>query len=244
MIFVCSEKSKQLYATDFFSNLYDGTEKEYPNGIMMLFIPLNPNIMYEPSYHQKVIFNHEQYLGEETCMCIHGLQDRNTRVKLRDSQEVSLRMLLRSLPESQGMSRPQLFQLVEPNPAGAVVVVTFQQCDREYVLNHRMFLESDIRAQIAKGAGCKVFQSEVAGMWFNEVHRSRNSRLALGKQSSKSDLEHIEHTHRILSSPPPRKKRAYNPGKWNPKPTAITQGCNTHHKGATSSDCFFAFPQP
>lgn len=41
MMFVCCEKSKQLHAAEFFSNLYDGTAKEYPNVIMMLFIPLN-----------------------------------------------------------------------------------------------------------------------------------------------------------------------------------------------------------
>lgn len=94
MIFVCCEKSTQNATTEFFSKLYDSTPKDYPNGIMMLFIPLNYTILYEPTYQQKVIYNHEQYLGDETCMCIHGLQDLNTTVKLKDSQEVSLRMLL------------------------------------------------------------------------------------------------------------------------------------------------------
>jgi hypothetical protein len=115
-------------------------------------------------------------------MCIHGLQDVDTIIKLKDSQEVMLFMLLRSLLASHCMSRPQLFQLVEPNPAGAVVVVTFQQCDRDFTLNRRMDLKSDIRSQLAKGEGSKVFQSKTEGIWFNNVHRSRNGRIALGKQ--------------------------------------------------------------
>jgi hypothetical protein len=47
----------------------------------MLFIPLNPSITYDPSYCQKVIYNHEQYLGEETCMCMHRLEDLNSTIK-------------------------------------------------------------------------------------------------------------------------------------------------------------------
>jgi hypothetical protein len=50
MLFICCEKSKQVHATEFFSTLYDGMQKEYPNGIMMLFIPINQSIMYEPTY--------------------------------------------------------------------------------------------------------------------------------------------------------------------------------------------------
>jgi hypothetical protein len=117
------------------------------------------------------------------------------------------------------MSRPQLFQLVEPNPAGAVVVVTFQQCDRDFILNRRMDLKSDIRSQLAKGKGSKVFQSKTERFWFNDLHHSRNRRIALGKQASKFDLEHIHHTHSIFTSPP--KKRAYNPPSVAPSGPTI-----------------------
>jgi hypothetical protein len=209
MIFVCSERSTQTTTSKFFSRLYDGTSTEYPNGIMMLLIPLNPNIMYKPSYHQKVIYNHEQYLGEETCMCIHGFHDLSTIIKLKNSQEVSLRMLLHSLPASQGMSWPQLFQLVEPNPAGAVVLITFQQCDKDLVFDRRMSLESDISAQLAHGEAAKAFLSEIDGISFNDVHCNSKGRFSLNKQSSKEDHAHILHTHSILSPPP--KKRSFNP---------------------------------
>lgn len=106
MLFVCCEKSTQIITTDFFSRLYDGTSKDYPNGIMMLLFLLNLNTTYELTYHQKVIYKHDQYVGEETCMCIHGLQDLNATVKLTDSQEISLGMLLPSLLASQSMSWP------------------------------------------------------------------------------------------------------------------------------------------
>jgi len=36
---------------------------------------------------------------------------------------LSIRLLLKSIPASAGMSRPQLFQQAEPNPAGVVTIV-------------------------------------------------------------------------------------------------------------------------
>jgi hypothetical protein len=39
----------------------------------MLFIPLYDNIQHEPAYRQKVIYNHERYIGDEEAICIHGL---------------------------------------------------------------------------------------------------------------------------------------------------------------------------
>jgi hypothetical protein len=129
MIFVCAERSKQIEAAPILLALYDGTSKEYPNGIMLLFIPLHNGIQYEPSYRQKVIFNHKQYLGQETATSIHRLRDLDTPVKLRNDQTVTLRLLLRSLPVSSGMSHPQLFQLVESNPTGMVTLAIYQHTD-------------------------------------------------------------------------------------------------------------------
>jgi len=73
MIFVHAEHSKQWAVGEMFSRLYDGSSKSYPNRIMMLFIPLYDNIQHEPAYRQKVIYNHERYIGDEEAICIHGL---------------------------------------------------------------------------------------------------------------------------------------------------------------------------
>jgi len=73
MIFIHTEKSKQHEVTQVLTNIYDGTSKKYPNGNMMLFIPMHDNIKYDSHYRQKVIYIHEQYLGDEVAISIHGL---------------------------------------------------------------------------------------------------------------------------------------------------------------------------
>jgi hypothetical protein len=64
-----------------------------------------------------------------------------------------------------------------------------------------MSLESDIRAQLAPGEASKLFQSEMDGIWFNDVHCNSTGRISMGSQASRADQDHIDHTHTILSSP-------------------------------------------
>jgi hypothetical protein len=94
MIFVCAEKSKQVEVGAVLSNLYDGMSKDYPNGIMLLYIPLNDNIMYDPSYRRKVMFNHDNYIGNKAALCIQGLNDLNTTVTLKSNLQVTICLLL------------------------------------------------------------------------------------------------------------------------------------------------------
>ena len=61
MIFVQTERTKQHEVAQVFTKIYVGTSKNYPNGNMMLFIPIHDNIKYDPQYRQKVLFNHEQH---------------------------------------------------------------------------------------------------------------------------------------------------------------------------------------
>ena len=211
MIFVQTERTKQHEVGKFFSQLYDGTSKQYPNGIMLLFIPLYDNIRHEPAYRQKVIYNHERYLGEEEALCIHGLQDFNTTVQLKNGQHVTLRLLLRSLPATLGMSRPQLFQTVETDSTKDVILVTYQKRDKEYVNARKMTLESDFSVQLAQGEISKVFISEMEGIWFTPVTKTKYGQIIALPQTSKSNVDFVHHTNTILSSPP--KKRPYASGR-------------------------------
>jgi hypothetical protein len=201
MIFVCSEKSRQLEASHFFSTLYDGTPKEYPNGIMLLFIPLSNTIHYDNLYRQKIIFNHEQYLGEEDILAIHGLANLDTTLTLKDQQVITLRILLKSLPATQGMSRSQVFQVVETNPMGSVVLATFQQADREYVLARRSSLEQELRSVLQDGENSKMFLSELEGLWFDTMSKKKGKSWVV-QTTSKQVQDRIRHTNMILSSPP------------------------------------------
>jgi hypothetical protein len=133
MIFIHTEKFKQHEVAEVLTKIYDGTSKAYPNGNMMLFIPMHDNIQYDAAYRQKVLYNHEEFLGEESAIAIHGLQHPDLGVILKHGPSVSLRMLLQSLPATQGMSRPQLFQLIETNATKDVIIATFQKADKELV---------------------------------------------------------------------------------------------------------------
>ncbi len=211
MLFVQTERTKQHEVGKFFSQLYDGTSKQYPNGIMLLFIPLYDHIHHEPAYRQKVIYNHERYLGEEEALCIHGLQDFNNTVQLKSGQQVTIRLLLRSLPATLGMSRPQLFQMVETDSTKDVVIVTYQKKDKEYVNERKMNLETDIITQLAPGETPKVFISEMEGIWFTTVIKNKYGQIIAAPQTSKTNLDYVQHTNTILSSPP--KKRPFHSGR-------------------------------
>jgi hypothetical protein len=70
-----------------------------------------------------------QFLGEEAAFSIGGFQDLKNIIKLQNGNSVSLRTLIKSIPASASMTRPQLFQHVEPNISGIVTMVTFQKQD-------------------------------------------------------------------------------------------------------------------
>jgi hypothetical protein len=78
MLFVSSEKSKQDQIINFFKKLYDGDTKKYPQGSMMLFIPLTESTHYSPEYRTKILFNHDKFNGEEAAVCIGGLQNNHS----------------------------------------------------------------------------------------------------------------------------------------------------------------------
>jgi hypothetical protein len=94
MIFVTVERSKQERAREIFKKIYDGSSKAYPRGEMMLFIPTRNGEQYSNEQRDKFIFNHEQYLGEEEIMAIHGLQDLNNQVLLKGGKLTSICTLL------------------------------------------------------------------------------------------------------------------------------------------------------
>jgi len=168
---------------------------------MLLFIPLSNTIHYDNLYRQKIIFNHEQYLGEEDILAIHGLANLDTTLTLKDQQVITLRILLKSLPATQGMSRSQVFQVVETNPMGSVVLATFQQADREYVLARRSSLEQELRSVLQDGENSKMFLSELEGLWFDTMSKKKGKSWVV-QTTSKQVQDRIRHTNMILSSPP------------------------------------------
>jgi hypothetical protein len=211
MIFVNAEKSKQNAVSTFFRTLYDGSPKEYPNGAMMMYIPLNEGTLYTPEERLRYIFNYESFLGEEAALCIGGLNDLNTPIRLQNDQMTTVRMLLKSIPATQGMSRSQLFQFVEPNASGMVTMATYQHTNKEFIESRKITLEAEIRQVLAPGESAKIFKEESEGIWFGSVLKNKNGRIITTQQPNKHILNHKNHINSLMNSPP--KKGQITPTK-------------------------------
>jgi len=125
----------------------------------------------------KIQFNHDKYIGDETLFCIGGFQNLNNIIQIKNGKSISICHLLKSIPAIKGMSRSQLFQQAEPNPAAVVTIVTFQAQDREMVMARQATLEEEIRNVIADGKENKVFLNDTDGIWFSGVNKNKNGNV-------------------------------------------------------------------
>jgi hypothetical protein len=208
MLFLSAERSKQNEVSSLLKSIYDGTKKSYQNGAMMLFLTLSEISTSSSDLRKKIVFNHEKFLEEETLFCIGGFHKLNSSILLKNGQTVTLRTLLKSIPASNGMSRPQLFQQAEPNHEAMVTIVTFQAQDRELFL-------ARIRQVIAEGESEKVFIDDNEGIWFGGVNKQKSCHTnIIPKHTNRASMEYVSHINRIMNSPP--KKRVHTPStvKW------------------------------
>jgi len=96
---------------------------------------------------------------------IGGLNDLNTPIPLTNGKQVSIRTLLQSIPASEGMSHPQLFQQVEPNFGAVVTIVTYQADDHDLVIARQSSLEAEIHQVLADGEEDKFFTDSSDGVF-------------------------------------------------------------------------------
>jgi hypothetical protein len=89
MIFVSAEHSRQDDVSSRFKRIYDGMQKSYPNGSMMLFIP-SLELQASSAFRSKIGFNHLQYIGEETIFSIGGLNDLNNKILLCNGKATTI----------------------------------------------------------------------------------------------------------------------------------------------------------
>jgi hypothetical protein len=210
MIFVRSERSKKEEATKFFLKLYDGTPKRYPRGDMLLFIPVTSKLdaEYTDGQRAKYLFNHQAYLGDEDCFAIFGLPNLETLLTLKDGKLTTIRTLLKSLPASEGMSRPRLFQVVDLMPSQDCVIVTFQRSDRPLVEERQFALEVELRDQLAPGEATKLFANEVTGLRFGLANHKNKGKVIKIHNPSQVHLDFVHYADSLLSSPPKKRSNA------------------------------------
>jgi hypothetical protein len=205
MIFVSAEKTKTDEVAALFRTIYDGKPKSYPNGAMMLFVPLNEDINYTVEYRKKLIFNHESFIGKEDAITINGLNNLNNEVTLKNGEKITIRMLLKSLPASQGMSRPQLFQFVEPNNSGVTTLATFQTQDKSHVETRKCTLEAELRSIVLSSDLEKLFLSVTDGIWSGGITKNKGGKIIPTKPPNPQTQQHLNQISSILRSPPEKK---------------------------------------
>jgi hypothetical protein len=212
MLFVSAELSRREEVSDIFKIISDGTQKSDPNGNMSLFIPIGNVTKATPEFRLKIIFNHDKHIGDETLFCIGGFNDLNTHITLKNDKSIPLHILLKSIPASEGMSRPQLFTQVEPNPAAMVTIVTYQARDHNLVSARKATLESEIRNIIKDGEAGKVFIDDTEGIWFGGLNNPKYGRHFDSTNTNRDAIAYSSHINKVMSSPP--KKRILNQPKW------------------------------
>ncbi len=168
----------------------------------MLFIPTRNGDQYTPEQRERIVFNHETYLGDEEVTAIHGLQNLNTEIMLKGGKTTTIRTLLKSLPATDGMSRNRLFQIADPNAGQTCTIVTFQKVDRQFIDLRKASIEQELRSVIAQGESAKIFINEVEGIWFGGHARKRNGKPIILSIPHKADLDYIKQTEHLLNTPP------------------------------------------
>jgi hypothetical protein len=201
MLFVSAENFKQDEVSFIFKQIYDGIKKSYPNRYMLLYMPFQDMTNSTPEFRTKIAFNHEQYLWDEALLSIGGLNNLNTSIALRNGKSITIRTLLQSIPATEGMTRPQLFQTVEPNAASIITLVTYQAEDSELVAVRQSLLKSELRQIIADNEEDKLFTNPEEGIWFGTVTKSKSGLFTFNKAVTKESIEYSSHFNRIMHSP-------------------------------------------
>ncbi len=221
MLFVSAEKSKMDEVSTLLKTIYKGAPKSYPNGSMMLLIPIHEIQPSSTNLRTKTFFNHEKDIGNATLFSIGGFNDLTTEIKPKNGKVVTLCHLLKSISASNGMTCPQLFQQAETNIAAVTTIVTFQAQDWVYVLAHWVTLEAEIHQVIVEGKETKVFTDDVEGIWFGSANNSKSGRLTLiDGPTNKKTIEYVSHINRMMNSPP-KKRLASTPAWGGGIPTSI-----------------------
>ncbi len=139
---------------------------------------------------KKNLNNHDKYISDKTLFSISigGFQDLKNIIKLKNGKQVTLLHLLKNIPASTSMSRPQLFQQADPNLSVVVTIVTSQAQDHELVMARQASLEADIWQIIVDGEAPNVFVDDTEGIWFGGVNKLKTGRLTIPEQMLKKRL--------------------------------------------------------
>ena len=112
----------------------------------------------------------------------------------------TIRTLLKSLPASNGMSRPRLFQVVDIVPTQNCVLVTFQKADKQLVEDRQFDLEAQLSDQLASGQASKLFIDITQGLRYGHAYHKQRGKVIKIHNPSQTHLDFVQHADRLLAS--------------------------------------------
>jgi hypothetical protein len=108
------------------------------------------------------------------------------------------------------MSRPQLFQLVEPNNSGVTTLATFQTQDRPHIENRKGNIETELRAIVSSEDLDKLFISVVDGIWSGGITKNKGGKIIPTKPPSQHTQQHLSQISSRLQSLPKKCTDTHN----------------------------------
>jgi hypothetical protein len=223
MIFARAERSKKEEARKVLQEIYDGSNKAYPRGDMLVFIPIMTRLEdnFTPGQRDCILYNHEKYLGNEDCAAIFGLNDLNTKVTLQNGRQVYLRTYIKCIPALSGMSRPMLFLTADPNSTQHCIIVTFQCEDRPYIDTIKPTITEILKAGLQNNSE-EIFKNPTLGASFTNANAKNKGKTV---RVSEPTPEHTRFVNRVnaLFVSPPKTRPSINPNTSAPLYSTILQ---------------------
>jgi hypothetical protein len=237
MIFARAERSKKEEARKALQDIYDGTNKAYPRGDMLVFVPIMSKLEddYTPGQRDRILYNHEKFIGIEDCAAIFGLRDLNTKVTLQNGKLVSLRTYIKCIPALTGMSRPTLFLTADPNSMQQCTIVTFQRADRPYIETIKPTISEILKAGLSNTSE-EIFQNPKLGASFTNASVKFRGKTVRVTEPTPDHTRFVNRVNTLFASPPKTRQEIHAPQNTTSAYSSILQ--NGVQQNTTRSQSF------
>jgi len=219
VLMVETERDKIAEGLEFFCHAFDGENPLSPCGIAYPFFTLYQNQLTDED-RLSIIQDSLHHTGEVSLIHLHGLQDVNNLVSLRQNIQVQLRKLLLGIRAN--LSNHQLFIQVEKEADRESIVCAYHSVDNAVVMANIPFLSQYIRAYLLEKDYDKAFLYQD----FSITPLTKTIPIKAGNMQVNSKpipfevQEHTSNTLQKMVSPP--QKRAQSPSLSQTTPSTLS----------------------
>lgn len=230
--FVTKEKGKMTYVLmvdverpnvdkgiSFFESLFDGLQKNSPNAIAYPFFTLYKNT-YSEVERAGIISDTDSHTDNISVVTLHGLQEIDAQITLRNNITVPLRHLLLSLP-CPGTSNGKMFLQVERQSGNDWLLCAFSSTDSSRVMARLPSLAETIQRYVLVEDLDKLFRMPDHAIKLNgQAVPVRKGRMHIPLMPVPDAT--VQHTKKVLSNIITHKvKRHKQDAQWN-QPGLVT----------------------